>query len=56
MAQGKKTSVGLYLPTELVDRLDVDRGRISRSTYITILLETLVGRKMVVSVAGSRKS
>ena len=40
-----KVSVGLYLPKQIVQGIDEKRGRISRSTYITILLESVLNGK-----------
>ncbi len=34
--------VGLYIPRRIVDLIDARRGRISRSTYVTILLERVL--------------
>jgi len=44
----EKVPVGLNLPKSLLDAIDAKRGRINRSTYVTILLEQLLlkGRKI----------
>ncbi|MGA8858052.1 MAG: hypothetical protein WB643_12925 [Candidatus Bathyarchaeia archaeon] len=47
MNQEEKIATGVYLPRQIIEAIDLKRGRISRSTYITILLERLLlkGRK-----------
>lgn len=35
----EKALVSAYLPSDLIDALDKARGRISRSTYILMLVE-----------------
>jgi len=38
----EKVPVGLNLPKSVLDVIDARRGRINRSTYVTILLEGLL--------------
>jgi hypothetical protein len=50
MSPEVKIPVGLNLPKPILDIIDQKRGRISRSTYVTILLEGLLkGRKINVA-------
>ncbi|MGA3405000.1 MAG: hypothetical protein ABSD49_04640 [Candidatus Bathyarchaeia archaeon] len=39
MAHEEKIPIGLNLPKTILAAIDADRGRINRSTYVTILLE-----------------
>ena len=41
----EKIPVGLNLPRSVLEVIDLKRGRISRSTYVTILLERLLKRR-----------
>lgn len=43
----EKVATGLNIPRDIIQIIDQRRGRISRSTYVTILLERLLlkGRK-----------
>jgi hypothetical protein len=43
--QEEKIPVGLNLPRSVLEEIDLKRGRISRSTYVTILLERLLRKR-----------
>lgn len=45
MIQEEKVPVGLNLPRPILDVIDRKRGRVSRSTYVTILLERLLMKR-----------
>jgi hypothetical protein len=45
MSQEEKIPVGLNLPKSIVILVDEKRGRINRSTYVTILLERLLMKR-----------
>jgi hypothetical protein len=42
MRKEEKIATGVYLPKQIIHAIDLKRGRISRSTYIAILLEKLL--------------
>jgi hypothetical protein len=41
LTEDSKKPVSLYLPESLIERIDEKRGRLSRSLYMTLLLERL---------------
>jgi hypothetical protein len=45
MSQEQKVPVGLNIPKPILNVIDQKRGRISRSTYVTILLERLLMKR-----------
>lgn len=45
MTLEEKVPVGLNLPRGILEAIDTKRGRISRSTYVTILLERLLKKR-----------
>ncbi|MFI5449049.1 MAG: hypothetical protein ACHQ03_04690 [Candidatus Bathyarchaeia archaeon] len=46
MPTEKKIPVGLNLPVSILMMIDDSRGRVSRSTYVTIILEQLAKEGM----------
>lgn len=45
MSEEEKRPVSLYFPKPLVEEIDHKRGRLSRSLFLTILLERVLPRE-----------
>ena len=45
MSQEEKQPVSLYFPKSLIEEIDGKRGRLSRSLFLTLLLERVLPKE-----------